>query len=151
MICTAQAARSRDERAPLADPGLDSVAIRSDIAGRLNRICAEQLARPAKQCAHFVQLLLEPGIIHMLKLLRPGYSHNSPLRANTEAGQTLKLFLPLMTVGLAGGDLRSEYGAAAPPESYPRIPQDSGLQRSGRLHAVGDGWAVACRAVSSYR
>ena len=47
--------------------------------------------------------------------------------------------LPLMTVGLAGGDLRSEYGAAAPPESYPRIPQDSGLQLSGGLHAVGDG------------
>ena len=151
MSCTAQAARSRDERAPLADPGLDGVAIRSDIAGRLNRICAEQLARPAKQCAYFVQLLLEPGISHMLKLLRPGYSHNSPLRANTEAGQTVKLSLPLMTVGLAGGDLRSEYGAAAPPESYPRIPQDSGFQRSGRLHAVGDGWAVACRAVDSYR
>lgn len=84
MSCTAQAARSRDERGPLADPGLDGVAIRSDIAGRLNRICAEQLARPAKQCAYFVQLLLEPGISHMLKLLRPGYSHNSPLWANTE-------------------------------------------------------------------
>jgi hypothetical protein len=27
---------------------------------------------------------LEPGISHMLKLLRPGYSHNSPLWANTE-------------------------------------------------------------------
>jgi hypothetical protein len=94
MSCTAQAARSRDERAPLADPGLDGVAIRSDIAGRLNRICAEQLARPAKQCAYFVQLLLEPGISHMLKLLRPGYSHNSPLRANTEASQTVELSLP---------------------------------------------------------
>ena len=83
MTCTAQAARSRDERAPLADPGLDGVAIRSDIAGRLNRICAEQLARPAKQCTHFVQLLLKPGISHMLKLPTASYSHNSPLSAIT--------------------------------------------------------------------
>jgi hypothetical protein len=150
MSCTGRTARRRDERAFLADPGLDGVAVRSDIGGRFDRICAEQLSRPAKQCAHFVQLLLQPGISHTLKLPTPSYSHNSLLGRNIEACQRMKLSLPLMTVGLAGGDLRSEYGAAAPPESYPRIPQDSGLQLSGGLHAVGDGWAVACRAVDSY-
>ena len=59
---------------------------------------------------------------------------------------------PKMTVGLAGGDLRSEYGAAAPPESCPRIAEDSGLQRSRRLHAVGDGRTcglLSCRRVTA--
>jgi hypothetical protein len=55
-----------------------------------------------------------------------------------------------MTVGLAGGNLRSEYGAAAPPESYPRISQDSGLRLSRRLHPLGDRRVVACRAGNSY-
>jgi hypothetical protein len=91
MSCTGRTARRRDERAFLADPGLDSVAIRSDIGGRLDRICAEQLSRPAKQCAHFVQLLLQPGISHTLKLPTPSYSHNSPLGRNTEAGQSTEV------------------------------------------------------------
>ena len=51
---------------------------------------------------------------------------------------------PQLTVRLAGGDLRSEYGAAAPPESCPRIAEDPGLQRSRRLHPVGDGRTLAC-------
>jgi hypothetical protein len=150
MSCTGRTAPRRDDRVFLTDPGLDCVAVRSDIGGRLDRICAEQLSRSAKQCAHFVQLLLQPGISHALKLPTSSYSHNSLLGRNTEAGQRSEVVDPKMTVGLAGGDLRSEYGAAAPPESYPRIPQDSGLQLSGGLHAVGDGWAVACRAVDSY-
>ena len=44
----------------LADPGLDGVSIRGDIGGRLDRIDAEQLSRPAKQRAYFIQLLLQP-------------------------------------------------------------------------------------------
>jgi hypothetical protein len=67
-------------QAGLTDPGLDSVAIRSDIGGRLDRISTEQLSRPAKQCAYFVQLLLQPRISHSLTLPRLVYSHNSPPR-----------------------------------------------------------------------
>jgi hypothetical protein len=63
----------------LTDPGLDGVSIRGDIGGRLDGISAEQLSRAAKQCAHFVQLLLQPGISHGLTLPRVGYSYNSPL------------------------------------------------------------------------
>jgi hypothetical protein len=77
MNLTAPATPGR-ESAPLADPGLDGVAIRSDIGGRFDGIDAEQLSRPAKQCAYFVQLLLQPGISHMVKLPRLSYSHNSP-------------------------------------------------------------------------
>lgn len=66
----------------LADPGFDSVSIRSNVGGRLDGIYAEQLSRPAQQRAHFVQLLLQPGISHMLKLPRPSYSHNSPPSGN---------------------------------------------------------------------
>jgi hypothetical protein len=76
MSFSAQKTGSRDERG-LADPGLNSVSIRSDIGGRLDRIGAEQLSRPTKQCAYLIQLLLQPGISHMLTLLRLGYSHNS--------------------------------------------------------------------------
>jgi hypothetical protein len=76
MSFSAQTTGSRDERG-LADPGLDSVSIRSDIGGRLDRVGAEQLSRPTKQCAYLIQLLLQPGISHMLTLLRRGYSHNS--------------------------------------------------------------------------
>jgi len=90
MSCTAETARSCDKCAPLADPGLDGVAIRSDIGGRLDRICSEQLSRPAKQCTQFVKLLLQPGISHLLKLPRPSYSHNSPVSLNTGDGQTAK-------------------------------------------------------------
>ena len=56
-----------------------------------------------------------------------------------------------MTVGLSGGDLRAEYGASAPPKSRPRIAEDSGLQFSRRLHPMGDGRIVACRAVDGHR
>ena len=76
MSFSAQTTGSRDERG-LADPGLNSVSIRSDIGGRLDRIGAEQLSRPTKQCAYLIQLLLQPGISHILTLLRLGYSHNS--------------------------------------------------------------------------
>jgi hypothetical protein len=76
MSFSAQTTGSRDQRG-LADPGLHSVSIRSDIGGRLDRIGAEQLSRPTKQCAYLIQLLLQPGISHMLTLLRLGYSHNS--------------------------------------------------------------------------
>ena len=62
----------------LADPGLDGVAVRGDIGGWLDRIGAEQLSRPPKQCAYFIQLLLQPGFSHMLTLPRLRYSHNSP-------------------------------------------------------------------------
>ena len=151
MSCTGEAARSRDERG-LADPGLDGVAIRSDIGGRLDRIGAEQLSRPAKQRAYFIQLLLQPGISHTLTLPRPAlFAQFTHRRANHRGRSNSEVVAPKMTVGLAGGDLRSEYGASAPPESCPRIAEDSGLQLSGRLHPVGDGRAVACRAVDSYR
>jgi hypothetical protein len=151
MSLTAAAAPGRDENAPLADPGLHGVAIRSDIGRRLDRIDAEQLSRPAKQCSYFVQLLLQPGISHMVKLPRPSYSHNSPPQSpNTWGALTVKFPLPKLTVGLAGGDLRSEYGAAAPPKSCSRIAEDSGLQLSGGLHTVGDGWALACRVVNRH-
>jgi hypothetical protein len=76
MSYRAQTTGSRDERG-LTDPGLNSVSIRGDIGGRLDRIGTEQLSRPTKQCAYLIQLLLQPGISHTLTLLRLGYSHNS--------------------------------------------------------------------------
>jgi hypothetical protein len=78
MSFTAETARSNDWGGGLTNPGLDGVSIRSDIGGRLDRINAEQLSRSAKQCAHFVQLLLQPGISHRLTLPSRDYSHNSP-------------------------------------------------------------------------
>jgi hypothetical protein len=79
MNYTAETVRSNDWG--LTDPGLDGVSIRSDIGGWLDRISTEQLSRAAKQCAYFVQLLLQPGISHGLTLPRVGYSYNSPLSA----------------------------------------------------------------------
>jgi hypothetical protein len=76
MSFSAQTTGSPDERG-LTDPGLNSVSIRGDIGGRLDRIGTEQLSRPTKQCAYLIQLLLQPGISHTLTLLRLGYSHNS--------------------------------------------------------------------------
>ena len=76
MSFSVQTTGSRDERG-LADPGLNSVSIRSDIGGRLDRIGAKQLSGPAKQCAYLIQLLLQPRISHTLTLPRLGYSHNS--------------------------------------------------------------------------
>ena len=68
----------------LANPSLDGVAIRGDISGRLDRIGAEQLSRPAKQRTHFIQLLLQPRFSHTLTLLRCRYSHNSPAVFNQQ-------------------------------------------------------------------
>jgi hypothetical protein len=76
MSFSAQTIGSLDERG-LADPGLNSVSIRSDIGGRLDRIGTEQLSRPTKQCAYLVQLLLQPRISHTPTLPRLGYSDNS--------------------------------------------------------------------------
>jgi hypothetical protein len=53
-----------------------------------------------------------------------------------------------MAVRLRGGNLRTEYGAPAPPKSCPGIAEDSGLQGSRRLHPMGDGRPVACGAVN---
>jgi hypothetical protein len=61
----------------LADPDPNGVTVRSDIGGWFDGISAEQLSSLVKQCAHLVQLLLQPGISHILKLPRPRYSHNS--------------------------------------------------------------------------
>ena len=52
--------RDRRGRRRLADPGLHGVSIRGDIGGRLDRVGAEQLSRPAEQRTHFIQLLLQP-------------------------------------------------------------------------------------------
>ena len=60
MNYTGETARSTDELAGLTDPGLDGVSIRGDIGGWLDGIGAEQLSRPAKQRAYFIQLLLQP-------------------------------------------------------------------------------------------
>ena len=56
-----------------------------------------------------------------------------------------------MTVGLAGGNLRTEYGAPAPPESCPGIAEDPGLQGTRRLHPLGDRRPLACGAVNGHR
>jgi hypothetical protein len=61
-----EAARGQGGQSDLANPGLNGITIWSDIGGRLDRIAAEQLSCPVKQCAHLVQLLLQPGISHVL-------------------------------------------------------------------------------------
>jgi hypothetical protein len=119
------------------------------IRAQLDGISAEQLSPAPRSAAYFVQLLVRPGISHVLTLARLGNHHNSPLRLNTWAGllRLLPASCPLLldrpnsevgapkvTVGLAGGDLRADYGMAAPPKSYPRIAEDSGPQLSGALH-----------------
>jgi hypothetical protein len=90
-----ETAPSTEQIDRLADPGLDGVSIRNDVGRRFDRIGAEQLSRPPKQCAHFVQLLLQPGISHLLKVPRPRNPHNS-LRSRVPpaafgAGQTAKV------------------------------------------------------------
>jgi len=77
MNYPAETARNNRRACGLTNPGLDGVSIRGNIGGRLGRIGAEQLSRPTKQCAYFVQLLLQPGISHGLTLPRLGYSDNS--------------------------------------------------------------------------
>jgi hypothetical protein len=77
MNCRSGKQPTNNERG-LADPGSDGVSIWSDIGGRLDRGGSEQFSCPAKQRAHFVELLLQPGISHALTVPRPAYPHNSP-------------------------------------------------------------------------
>jgi hypothetical protein len=95
MNYTAETARNNRRACGLTDPGLDGVSIRSNIGRRLDRIGAEQLSRPTKQCAYFVQLLLQPGISHTLTLPRRGYSHNS-LQSPKHVGRSFGCSTPAL-------------------------------------------------------
>lgn len=143
--------------ADLAQPRLYGGRIRCDIGRRLDGIEAEQLSRTAQQRTHFVQLLLEPGISHRSTLptaLRHDNSaHPRSIEANIRPGQSSAdsdLTDEKLTVRLAGGDLRSAFGAPAPPEGDQGISHDPCFQLSHRLHPMGHRWTVARRVVRGH-
>lgn len=123
--------------AGLAEPRLGDAGIGRDTGRRLYRVGAEQLSCASQQGADLVELLLQCRISHVLTLPRALRTHNS-LTAQV---------VGWVPVRLAGGGLRSDVGAPAPPESYPGITGDAGFQLSYRLHPLGDRRAVACRVV----
>src|SRR6201992_2625807 len=52
------------------------------------------------------------------------------------------------TVRLAGGDLRTEYGASAPPSGCRGIVENPGLPLAGRCLALGDRRPVASGVIN---
>jgi hypothetical protein len=107
MNYSAETARNNRRACGLTDPGLDGVSIRSEISGGLDRIGAEQLSRPTKQCAYFVQLLLQPGISHTLTLPTLVYSHNS-LQSPKHAGWSFGCTTPTLVWPAEQRGCRSE-------------------------------------------
>src|ERR1700722_5404776 len=95
----------------LDQPSLVGIGIGRDIGRRLDGIGAEQLSCADEQSSHFVELLLRRRISHGPTLPRPSQQHNSPFAKSARK----------KPVGLIGGDLRSENGPPAHPESYPGI------------------------------